>query len=510
MFKKLLVSFGFLFLFLIVCIPSDASKKDPVVFSVLYNNRESTPFQKDWLVLEEYKKRQNVALNVRLGDDKEYDKVLTQILETENIPDIILKCWPETIENYANSGILLAFSDYESLMPNFTAYIKKNNLQSELDKLRLKNGKYYILPGYQREIQVQQWIYRRDVFEKNHLEIPKTYDELFDSLLFLKNLYPDTTPITACWGGAHLLAMMGSGYGITAGWAGTRYYNEEENRWCFAPATENYKELYIFLNRCYEAGILDPEIFSQSDSGYYEKLLNGSALVTVTWITSGFKNWNEKLKENGIPNGEWAAFPVPESTIGIKALPPVNRFRKGLIVPSRTINEPYFTDLIKFLDWAVYSEEGMTLTTWGVEGVTFEKISGGKIFLPNIKTPKNAEGTIDIEKEYGLNLLFDLNEDESFEDYKKPDEIVEFLNHSQNANDVAKMDPSLKLSSNDIEAVKIVNGNIVPYVTESSHKFITGELNIEENWNVYLLELEKRGYQTMEIIWNNAWEKQNN
>jgi len=55
MFKKLLVSFGFLFLFLIVCIPSDASKKDPVVFSVLYNNRESTPFQKDWLVLEEYK-----------------------------------------------------------------------------------------------------------------------------------------------------------------------------------------------------------------------------------------------------------------------------------------------------------------------------------------------------------------------------------------------------------------------------------------------------------------------
>jgi len=375
MFKKMLIVFGILVLLLAGCTSSEISKKEPVVFSMLYNEREENPFQEDWLVLKEYKKRQNVVLDVRLGDDKEYDKVLAQILQTENIPDIILKCWPETIEKYANSGILLPFSDYENLMPNFMAYIKENNLQDELDKLRLKNGKYYILPGYQREIQVQQWIYRRDVFEKNNLEIPKTYDELFDSLVFLKKLYPDTTSITACWNGAHLLAMMGAGYGITAGWAGNRYYNEEGNRWLLSPATENYKELYIFLNRCYEAGILDPAIFTQSYVEYVEKLANGSALVTVSWITSGFRNWNETLKENGIPDGEWAALPVPESALGIKALPPVNRFRKGLIVPSRTINEKYFEDLLKFLDWAVYSEEGMILTTWGIEGLTFEKTS---------------------------------------------------------------------------------------------------------------------------------------
>lgn len=508
--RKVLIVVGIIVILLLTgCITSDKSKKEPVVFSVLYNDREENPFQEDWLVLEEYEKRQNVVLDVRLGDDKEFGKVISQFLETENIPDIILKCWPETIENYANAGILLPFSDYENLMPNFMAYIKEHNLESELDKLRLKNEKYYILPGYQREIQVQQWIYRRDVFEKNSLEIPKTYDELFDSLVFLKKLYPETTPITACWNGAHLLAMMGAGYGITAGWAGTRYYNDEENRWIFSPATENYKELYIFLNRCYEAGILDPLIFTQSYTDYIEKLVNGSALVTVTWITSGFNNWDEKLKENGIPDGKWAAFPVPESTIGIKALPPVNRFRKGLIVPARTINETYFEDLLKFLDWAVYSEEGMTLTTWGVEGLTFKKTSDGKVFLPNIKTPKNAEGTIDISTKYGFDLLFNLNEDESFEDYKKPTEIVEFLNNSQNAKDTAKMNPLLKLSPNDIEAIGIINENILPYVDKSSLQFITGELSIEKNWNNYILELEKRGYGTLEIIWNNAWGKQN-
>jgi len=126
----------------------------------------------------------------------------------------------------------------------------------------------------------------------------------------------------------------------------------------------------------------------------------------------------------------------------------------------------------------------------------------------HLTTPKNLEGTVDISKEYGFDLLFNLNEDVDFEDYKKPEEIVEFLNHSQNANDSAKMDPLLKLSSNDIEAINIILENIIPYVDKSSHQFITGELSIEENWNNYLIELERKGYKTLEIIWNNAWEKQ--
>lgn len=503
--KKKLVNVLFLLVFLIGCTPQVSPQTAPLVFSVLYNEREATPFQEDWPIIEEYKERQNVVLDIRLGDDADYEEAIIQAIESGDIPDIILKVWPKSIESYANAGVLLPFSDYENLMPNFTAYIKEHNLQGELDKLRLSNGKYYILPGYQRKIQVQQWIYRRDIFEKNNLDAPKTYDELFDSLVLLKEIYPDSTPITTLWGGAHLFAMMGAGYGIPAGWAGTSSYNSDDDRWQFSPATENYKALYTFLNRCYEAGILDPAFFTQSDEDFYNKIQDGRALVTVTWITSGFDNWNETLKENGFPDGEWAALPVPESTIGIKALPPVDPFRKGLIVPAQVVNEPYFEDLLKFLDWAVYSEEGRTLTTWGIEGLTYENTPNGKAYLPNIKTPKNTEGTIDISKEYGFNLLFDLVENEELEDYKKPAEIVTFLENSLNAEDTAELSPQLKLDTRSIEAIRIIDEKIVPYVADSSTKFITGELDIEKDWNAYLLELEKRGYKTLEEIWNDAW-----
>jgi putative aldouronate transport system substrate-binding protein len=509
MFRKGLIKVVFLLIFLIGCTPKATPTPEPVTFSVLYNDRAATPFKQDWLILQEYKKRQNVTLDVRLGDDADYGKAVTQALESGDSPDIILKVWPNTIENYANNGVLLPFSDYEDLMPNFKAYIQAYNLQGELDKLRSGNGKYYILPGYQRKIQVQQWIYRRDLFEQNNLAIPKTYDELFDALVILKEKYPDSTPISTLWGGAHLFAMMGAGYGIPAGWAGTSYYNASADLWQFSPATENYKAMYTFLNRCYEAGLLDPAFFTQTDEEFYNKLLDGSTFVTVTWITSGFAKWNAQLQANGIPDGEWAPLPVPESTIGITALPPVDPFRKGLVVPARVINEPYFEQLLKFLDWAVYSDEGRTLTTWGIEGLTYENTPEGKAYLPTIKTPKNADGTIDISLEYGFDLIFNLAENEEFEDYKKPAEIVTFLEKSLNANEAAEMAPQLKLDAQSSEAIRIINEKLNPYVAETSSKFITGEMDIDKDWDAYLVELENRGYKTLESIWNDSWKAQN-
>ncbi len=510
--KKILIAticfIGTLAISLSGCNALNPSAGKPVVFSVLYNDIEEYPFQKDWLILEEYKNRKNIEFDVRPGDNSTYGEDISRTLGSEDIPDIILKCWPEEIESYAYNGTLLPFSDYEDLMPNFMTYIEDHDLQDELGKLRLKNGKYYILPGYQREIQVQQWIYRQDLFKKHDLDAPETYNELFDSLVFLKTLYPDTTPITASWNGAHLLAMMGAGYGTSAGWSDARYYDHKKDLWLFSPATENYRALYSFLNDCFEADILDPEIFTQSNTDFINKIEDGRALVTVTWITSGFGNWNEKLKENGISKGEWVPLSVPESTIGIRALPPVDCFRKGLVVPSNVTGKPYFEDLLTFLDWAIYSDEGMTLTAWGVEGVTFKNTSKGRVFLPSIKTPKNPDGTVDI-REYGLNLLFNLNEDIEYEDYKKPIEILEFLESSRKAGDTAEMNPKLKLNEDDNAIIGTINNIIWAYVEESSYKFITGELNIDKDWEEYLSELDKMGYGIMEDIWNTAWKNQN-
>lgn len=508
MLKRKLLLFVLIIVMLSGCAIQETTT-DHIEISVLYNDIESNPFRDDWLILEKYSEIQGVALQVSLGDNKDYENAIELYLMSENPPDIVLKCWPEAMESYANNGLLLPISDYESLMPNFMAYIEKHNLQVEIDKLRMSNGKYYILPGYQRELQVQQWIYREDIFVENSLGTPKTYDELFDALATLKEKYPNSTPITASWGGAHLFAMMGAGYGIPAGWAGTRFYSFDQGKWLFSPATENYKELYRFLNKCYAAGLLDPDVFGQDNDDFIEKIVNGRAFVTVTWITSGFDNWNEQLEENGIEGGDWTALPLLESTIGIKALPPVDKFRKGLVVSANTVDKPYFEELIKFLDWAVYSEEGMELTTWGVEGLTYESTGSGNVFLSDILTVKNPQGTVDIAKEYGFDLMFNLNENEEFEDYKKPMDILSFLLASREAGETMDASPRLKLDSNEIEMINLINESLLPYVDEASYKFIVGELSIDDDWEDYLVKIDEKGYAILEKIWNDVWERQN-
>jgi putative aldouronate transport system substrate-binding protein len=506
MFKKTVV-----ILVLIVMMPlagCSFHETDTITFSVLYNDTEDIPYSEDWAILEEYVNEKHVILDVRLGDDEDYETAIGLNLNAENPPDVILKCWPDTIASYANNGRLTAISDYEHMMPHYQAYIEKHDLRNEIEELRLSNGKYYILPGYRREIQVQQWIYRKDVFDENDIPMPTTYDELYDALVILKDLYPESTPITASWGGAHLLSMMGAGYGIPAGWSGTRFFNEEENTWEYAPATENYRELHRFLHRCYAAGILDPATFTQSNEDFTEKIVKGKALVTVTWISSGFDTWNDQLRKNGISNGEWVALPAMESTIGITALPPVNKFRKGLVISANAAKKPYFEDMLKFLDWAVYSQEGIDLSYWGIEGLTYETTQDGKRFLPNIRTPKNPNGTIRTA-EYGFDSLFNLCENEEYEDYKKPDDIVTFLENSERANETLKNNPKLILSNESIDMISITSVDLSAYVEDASMKFITGESSIDEDWDVYLAEMDDLGYTILENIWNYAWIDQN-
>ena len=495
--KKLLLLLFLVIILVLTAFSNDKEDNEPITFSVLFNEVQGNPFSEDWAILKEYLEKKNVILDVRLGDNANYEEAIKLNMNAETPPDVILKVWPDTIEGYASEGLLLPISDYEYLMPNYQKYIKEHNLENEIDKLRLENGKYYILPGYQRAIQVQQWIYRQDLFEKHNIPTPTTYDELYESLVLLKELYPDSTPITASWGGAHLLCMMGAGYGIPDGWCGTRYYNESEDKWQYAPATTNYREMYRFLNKCYEAGIFDPAIFSQGNEEFTEKLLNGKGIVTVTWISSGFNYWNQLLEKNGITGGKWVPLPVMESTIGISKLPSVVRFRKGIAITADAINKPYFENMMQFLDWAIYSDEGMDLTYWGVEGLTYENTSDGKELLP-----------VDLGK-YGFISFFDLCENESFENYKKPDEIVAFLERSVNANETLNPSPELILNNYSIEMTEIIDSNLTPYVNKTGPKFITGELSIDDDWDSYLAELEDLGYKTLEAIWNASWNNQN-
>mgnify|MGYP003988252435 FL=1 len=55
--KKGLINIVLLLVLITGCAPQITPSPEPQVFSVLYNDKESTPFQESWAILDEYKQR---------------------------------------------------------------------------------------------------------------------------------------------------------------------------------------------------------------------------------------------------------------------------------------------------------------------------------------------------------------------------------------------------------------------------------------------------------------------
>ena len=104
-------------------------------------------------------------------------------MSSGDAPLIIPKTYPGQETPFVSSGAILPISDYVEHMPNYLDKVEKWNLQSEIDNLRQSDGKYYVLPGLHEEVWPDYTlVIRNDIFEKNNIAIPKTWDEFEESL----------------------------------------------------------------------------------------------------------------------------------------------------------------------------------------------------------------------------------------------------------------------------------------------------------------------------------------
>ena len=123
------------------------------------------------------------------------------------------------------------------------------------------DGKYYYIPSkaHKEIYKAQQWLIRTDIFEKNNIKVPTTMDEIYDAGVKLKALYPDSAPITNRYGGDNILTGFAAAFGTNAGWCYSdgMHFDTKSNTWEFAPITDKYKNMAIYINKLIKDGVLD-------------------------------------------------------------------------------------------------------------------------------------------------------------------------------------------------------------------------------------------------------------
>ena len=213
---------------------------DPVTYSISFSDASWYAKQDTWEtegVFKQITDRTNVKLDITSYDSGDYGQKVNLAINSGSATYIIPKIYSE--DQYVAGGGVVAVSDYIQYMPNFSAFVKKYNMEADLDTIRQSDGKFYRLPGmHQAPLQDYTIEVREDIFEAagyniRELEKTWTWESLHDVLVGVKKymvsagLCKESDYIWSdLWcgesgkgSGGNLLKLMGASYGVLSGWA---------------------------------------------------------------------------------------------------------------------------------------------------------------------------------------------------------------------------------------------------------------------------------------------------
>lgn len=252
----------------------------------------------------------------RAGVEIEWEEVTADwgqkkgaLLAGGDIPDLIVG--PNAITDADIAQFPGLFQDLTDLIATHAPNVQKMFDEKPETKViaTQTDGKIYGLPKYQRywpATATRQYINQKWL-DNLGLEMPTTWDELYNVLLAFKDkdangdgnandeIPMDFAPVgTTGFGYFQPTVLLGSlGITLTDG-SGQGYFAEDGKIKNFL-VDDRYRQLVEFLNKCWAAGLINPETFTQ-DYSKFQSVARGSgdtAKVGFTWgweVTDRFGN----------------------------------------------------------------------------------------------------------------------------------------------------------------------------------------------------------------------------
>ena len=136
---------------------------EPVTYPMFFSDASWYAMQDTWLtegIFKDIENLTNVHLDITSYDSGDYNQKINLAINSGSAAYIIPKVYEEG--QYVAGGGVVAVSDYTQYMPNFTAFVNKYNLQSDLDTIRQVDGKFYRLPGLHQAVAPNYTLMVRD------------------------------------------------------------------------------------------------------------------------------------------------------------------------------------------------------------------------------------------------------------------------------------------------------------------------------------------------------------
>ena len=475
----------------------------------------------DMPTLKDYQKKTGISLKYTTPPLADFTTRLNLAFASGDLPDIVYGAGSTSLTSsmeidYGSQEILLSLEEYitPELMPNFYALTQED--PSLLKSITTPNGHIYSLPTVTRNAtsiwwQGPMWYNGTWLDKLNVKELPKTIDEFYDLLLRFKNEDPngngkvDEIPLTD-------VDMDGTRVWLLAAFGlRTRGIQIDNDRVSYTPTTENYKGYLTFMNKLYSEGLLDKEVYGQSDEQKKVKGQNDQLGLFSDYF-SFFTTGRTEVEALNDPmfqplTSEWSTTAV---------IPGSPRLSRGTFALTKMNPSPEAS--MRWVDY-FYSEEGTKYLEQGPEGSLWEyqnNTAGEKVrvYTKGIDLKNTEDERGKISPIYGLttpNIVTDTGEYKilTSPDEEKDTRFDEWIakETQEKMDDIAKVPfPLLYLTTKENDQVAATATDLSTYIEQMEAKFITGVEPLSK-WDDFIKTIESMGSEEYVEVYQTAYNR---
>ena len=507
----------------------------PVTYTMFFSDASWYPMVDTWKTEGVFKKIEeltNVTLDIKSYDSGDYMENITLDINAGNAAYIIPKIYDDSA--FVDGGAIVPISDYVKYMPYYTEFYNTYDLSGDIKTITRANGKYYKLPGMKEANLINySFVIRKDIWDAAGVDVvslEKDWDwaEFLDTLKKVKSYMVSQGMCSESdyiWSdlwcgnesgqgnGGNLLGVMGSTYDVNAGWNignGMRY-NKDQDKFIFSPTTDNFKAFLKTANSFVAAGILDPETFTQDDATATSQYYNGKTAIMS--INQGqYANYEENMTAQlGAGNYENYVITIPVGSTNNSTVAP-ERLENGVMISQKALDElgeEGFIEMLRFVDWLFYSHEAYDLTKWGVEGVHYTVDADGNKKLVDgfccggLGYGNDEEGSMtDIRLQWGYaggNFWYGGTVAEMTDNLIPP--VADYVNRDSQYRDIPPLAPGIAPTEDQNEQINLIATPLISNVNAWALKFVTGQADIDAQWDEYVKSCEELNYQGLVDIY---------
>ncbi|NLC68519.1 MAG: hypothetical protein GX754_06990 [Clostridiaceae bacterium] len=416
------------------------------------------------------------------------------IMASGDIPDGVYYAWsPVRQGQYAADVLIVDIMPYiKSSAPNLLQLIESDPLVKK--QLVHEDGTAYLVPWLTTDLSLlagEGFAIRKDWLDKFNLSVPKTPDELLNALMTFReqDANGNGKKDELVTGYPSQFNKSAFAFGTTDGF----HLAEDGKTVVYGPMTDNYREWLRWMNKLYSNNLIDPDYFSWDYDLYMKKCMEDrvSLYVDNPGVLSTIMKDGEK---NGL-NIVWE--PMEYMYYKGKSVNFSSAYKRYVqpygVAFSKDVDNPE-----RFMKWFDFwfTEEGNDLLNWGIKGVSYTEVGGKRQYTDTIlKDPELVPSTALSKYAYptfvgvqSAQAAFALADD--FE--KKCREIWA-------KTDISGAAEPFTAFTNDEQAINSQYSTDLSTIKDSwRDRFITGEKNVDTDWEEYINELKK--YHVEDLI----------